>query len=185
MTTMVSKKEILSMTISELIERTDINVKLGAKDGSAFVFCGNIGDIDCDQLDERITTSYEKIIRSATTRIKGLKEKPKTFDEYKREQLRKKVIDEKDIDKFINQNGYKRWLADIKIRIQKLQESKRRNRRKLDAFTTIRGRKIVDIYESCTEDGVYIVLYDGIETGSVWTTEEYVSGEVDFGSEEL
>lgn len=177
----MTTQDILNMTISDLIEQTNLKVKLGAKQGSAFIFCGNIGNIDCDSLDEDICNQYRRNIKSATGSIQALKKKPKGYQDYEREMIAKQEKDK--IEYEISKDGYRRWFNELSRRMQTLRETKSKNERRLKGFTTIRGRQIVEIYKSVDEEDTYIILYDGIENGNAWTTAEFESGVINFGNE--
>lgn len=85
----MTHSEIIGMTVKDLIEKTNLKVKLGAKNGSAFIFCGNIKSINCDTLDTEICDMYQRNINKAIASIESLKNKPKNYSAYKDEMQRK------------------------------------------------------------------------------------------------
>ncbi len=198
-----TKQQIIGMTISEIIEQTNLKVKLGAINGSGFVYCGYISEIDIDSLDKSILDAYKSTYEKSLITIANLTQKPKGYHDFISEITRRKkskvakVIKEnkgkplteeqqleieKEFD--MSQQAYKRWLNALHRKLQTATDTKKSMKRRIDNFTTIRSRKVVDAYNSITEEATSIVLYDGNERGFAWTTEEYEQGFADYGDVE-
>lgn len=203
-----NKTEIIGMTIEELIDTLDIKVKLGAKRGSAYIFCGQIGDMDIDGLDTDIIEGYKLNLMKTKGTIKANESKPKAYKDYKAEQSRmlgrklaslERELEEKgekqrakieaEIEELKEEykptrKGYNEWLKAILKRITTAKKTKEKIEKRIREYTSIRDRKVIDIYKSIDEEDTYIVIYDGNEVGTAWTTEEFESGDVDYGYED-
>lgn len=204
----MTKQDVIGMTIEQLINTFDIKVKLGAKRGSAFVYCGRIGNLDVDGLDTAIVEGYKLQIQKLKSSIKTNMERPKGYKDYKAEQERtlgrklsalekeleqkgetakeeiRKEIEELKEEYTPTRIGYRKWHNAITKRIETSKRTKEKIEKRLENFTSIANREIVDIYKSIDEEDTFIVIYDGTETGNAWTTEEFESGEIDYGYED-
>lgn len=170
-------------TVGDLIGR-DIKVKLGAVNGSGFVFCGNLKDVDICDVDEAIRNQYQITLKIAKDTIRLLKDKDLSYEAYEREMLKKidnakkRMLDEKMLAETIEEYtpsklGHHRWTADIRKRLEYAKTSRRNVNAKLNNYTSIADRQIVDEYRSIDEANTLIMLYEGTETGRAWTTNEY------------
>lgn len=199
----MKKEQIIGMTISELIEQTTLKVKLGAIGGSGFVYCGYINDIDIDGLDRSIVDAYKATYEKALTTISNLVQKPKGYNDFVNERVNRKrskvarLIKENDgeplgrkqldeIEKEFDTShlSYKRWLDNLHRKRKTAEATKKGMKRRIDTYKSIQSRKVADVYPSFTEQDTYIVLYDGVERGFAWTTEEYEQGYADYGDDE-
>lgn len=177
-----SKSDILNMTVAEFVAKTNFKVKLGAKDGSAFVFCGSIADMDIEQLDTAIVKGYKGSLRSAQYRIRHLEEQDtsyKTFKAIHEEQCSATGIYTDP------QIAYATMLRDRKHQLKVSRKTKQKIELKLRDYTSIGNRKIVDMRSSVVEDDAYIVLFEGRENGSWWTVAEFESGVRHYGKEHM
>lgn len=198
-----TKQDIIGMTISELIEKTTLKVKLGANNGSGFVYCGHINEIDIDTLDKSIVDAYKATYEKSLITIAHLTQKPKGYHDFIKERnnrKRSKVArtikenkgkplteqQEREIDKEfdVSQLAYKCWLNELHRKLQTATDTKKSMKRKIDTFTTLRSRKVKDAYKSITEENTYILIYDGSERGFAWTTEEFERGYADYGEDD-
>ena len=176
---------MLNMKISELVGR-DVKVKLGAKDGSAFVYCGNLKDVDICDIDEAIRNAYQQSLQNAKDTIRLLKNKDLSYEAYEREMAKKYDHVKKRVDKsrwaefeekYRPTNlGFHHWTADINKRLEWAKTTRRRINAKLNNYTSIAERIIVDVYQSIDEADTLILLFDGTENGKAWTTNEYLNG---------
>ena len=174
----ITKQDLIGQTIDDLAGRYRIDVKLGAKDGSGFVFCGDLSDIDTAELDYMIVTSYRKAIKEHTAFIERERGRDSTYESFirgARIKARKLGIDED-----TSPEAYKKWLLQRDRAIKKRIEARTRVKKKLTKFTSISTRKIVDVYKSISEIDTIILLYEGTETGRWWTTEEFQTGIIDY-----
>ena len=177
-----SKSDILNMTVAEFVAKTNFKVKLGAKDGSAFVFCGSIADMDIEQLDTAIVKGYKGSLRSAQYRIRMVKEQDTTYetfqDLHERQCSATGIYDDP-------REAYLKMIRENHRQLKVQLATERRIDAKLRSYTSIGDRKVVDMYSSQTEDEVFIVLYEGRENGSWWTVAEFESGVRHYGKEHL
>lgn len=198
-----TKQEILKMTVSDLIDKTSLKVKLGSEGGSGFVYCGYIDEIDVDGLDKAICDSFEATIDKCEITIKNLTNKPKTYrafvdemtkkkqyraskyiKENKEKPLTKDQIEELETEFDTSRKSYMIWVNNLKRRLETARTTKHTTKYKLAHFTTIRSRSIVECYPSFTEEDTTILLFKGSENGKYWTTDEYESGFIDYGEED-
>lgn len=152
------------MTVEEYISTNSCNIKLGANDGGAFVYCGNTDNINVEQLDRHIKAVYKKTKENAANRIQRLKNK--SFEDW---------------CFLMERRGYTNpTIAEFKTMIKNEIEVARRTKRdfteRINSYTSIGNRNIIETYDSIDEDNVKIVIYEGRERGVAWTTEEYVNG---------
>ena len=173
-------------TVGELIG-SDINCKLGAIGGSAFVYCGNLKDVDICDVDEAIRNRYQISLDHAKRDIKQLAAKDKTYGAYKKDMQRrfakasKGVKDENALAELKEKYkptklGWHQWTADITRRLEYARTVRRKVNKRLNEYTSIAERTIVDAYKSIDEKNTVILLYNGKENGIAWTTGEYLNG---------
>lgn len=175
------------MTVGELVGR-NANAKIGAKDGSAFVFCGDLKTIDIDRVDEAIRNGYRATINNAESNIRHFTRKDKSYESYEREcasqynKLMKQYKNEPKRQKGLKERytpskeGYEKWKAEMARKIEVAKANRKEAKAKLRAFTTIIDRVIAESYKSIDEEDTMIYLFEGNETGYVWTTNEYLNG---------
>lgn len=163
-------------TLSNLTKfpRADIHIKLGANKGSGFVFCGSAKDIDFDKIDADICDAYRQTIKNAEVTIKSIEERGKTYDDYKNYVKRRNSSVTKGKKTRATEQGYQRWLSGMESRVKSAGKTKEKTKRKLESFTTLRDRKLVEFFASITEDNTFVFVYEGEEAGDIWTTAEYV-----------
>lgn len=163
------------MTVSELTSGNYGNIKLGANNGSGFVFCGDVSNIDVEQLDHIVIDHLCKAKKNAQIRVKRLKHKPIDYIDYEQYCARKRLRP--------SESGYKLWLQNHTKEIKAARKSVRACNERLRNYSTIKDRPIVEVYESFTEENTKIVIFDGHERGFAWTTEEFEKADI-YESEE-
>lgn len=201
------REEILNMTISQLISDTNLKIKLGGDKGSSFIYCGMAKDINPDDLDRIILDGYAHTIKIQKRRIQSISETPKGYNDYEKivQAKRQKAINKKlkwltiemkrtgqggniNMEKLtqeaeeefpISRGMYKKWRDKLERDMERAKTALKCTQKKVDTFTSIRSRKIKDIYPSIDEINTYIVLYDGREVGRYWTTKEYETGVIE------
>lgn len=185
----MTRLKLTDTTVSELTRHKKMNVKLGAKDGSSFIYCGKLGELNTEELDTKFINHYERIGKEAERLIAYLNKKPKDYAQYEmelyRKYRRKRASLIKDQEPFddaelreefkATEEGYGKWLESIKMRIRGAEHTKENASEKLKNFTPLGGREIVEAYMSIDEIGTVIVIYKGEEEGVAWTTKEYRS----------
>lgn len=201
------KDEILNMTVAQLITETNFKIKLGGDKGSSFIYCGMAKDIDPDSLDKTILDGYAHTIKIQKRQVKTISETPKGYNDYEKivQAKRQKAINKKlkwltiemertgqdgniNMEKLsheaeeefpISRDLYKKWRDKLERDLDRAKTTLKRTQKRVDTFTSIRSRKIKDIYPSIDEINTYIVLYDGREVGRYWTTKEYETGVIE------
>lgn len=175
------------MTVNSLIGR-NIKCKLGASDGSGFVFCGNMKTLDIDDVDEYIRNSYLRSLEIAKETIQQLSKKNTSYKAYSEEIEQKKARalkladgDPKRIAKIEEDFNpstleHHKWKAEILKKLEYSKGVRKRVNKRLNEYTSIATRKVVETYKSIDEPNTIIILYDGNERGRAWTTKEYIEG---------
>lgn len=190
----MNTKDVIGMTVEECVNKLPFNVKLGSEKGSAFVFCGDLAKLDADALDRSVCDLYKRTAEHSEYVIEGLLAKKMSYKvfvkevEEKREKRAKKMLGdssrklveeevaELDATFDTSKDAYKKWHAGQKRKLDSARTTLRTALKKLESYTTIRDRKIVDCYWSIDEDNTLILIYDGSERGYVWTTAEFCNG---------
>lgn len=181
---------VKDMTVKDLVDGYNFRVKLGANDGSAYIYCGTLEGVDISKLDEAIMAGYERAKADAQRRLNALIGKNKDYKGFEREYLRKReskrkrfenkgmTLTDEDLEaEFpINEGAYNVWkmqtakdIKGIRFKVAKLQGQ-------IDRFTSVGDRKVVEIYKSIDEKDTYIVHFKGRERGLYWTTKEFENG---------
>ena len=57
------------MTLKEMVGKYDINVKIGCKNGNAFVYCGNLNSLDIRQKDLDLINNLTMMINNYDSRV--------------------------------------------------------------------------------------------------------------------
>ena len=154
------------MTVYDLTQSSAGNIKLGAKGGSGFVFCGKANTMNIDRLNERIIDKNENALIKAKSRYRSIKSKSVSFDDYASENQGKPFTIE----------GYRIFLDEHYKRIKTAYKTLLACAERVAYYTDLAGREIVESYKSIDEKNTIIVLYAGTEVGDAWTTEEYLKG---------
>lgn len=190
----LTKKDIIGKTIQEVISEYNLKIKLGAKSGSCFIYCGYTDEVDGDILDTAILDMYKRSLTYAEKTIRVLSAKPKTYKafvdevkESKEKALRSKKKKgpltseerseiEKQFD--VSRDAFDKYLRATQNSLNKAKDKKRELNRKISSYTTIKNNKIVDCYKSIDEPNTIILIYEGKDRGFAWTTEEFRKGEI-------
>ena len=182
----------LSMRVSEFINKLDADeyVKLGAKGGAGFIFCGQVKDFGevSDGYNRVLKSSLTDKLHSAKTKLDHWETEEKSrkdkklilFKQYKEHhdavvKAYEKFDTIEEFEEYLNKDAEKR-LRNLKTRYFKLQKS-------YDNFTGINDRKIKDVHSSVLRNSHdeydTIILFEGTEIGQWWTVEEYERGWVE------
>lgn len=184
-------KTLTRLTVGEMLATRNLKVKIGSKEGGGFIFCGNVAEIDLMGIDREIVDDMKASRSRAQREITSLKNRPKDFEtfasdmERKRKQYSKRLgggqsaIDSAE-EKFpTSPEAHKKWKQGLLDNLKKAQSKKRKLDAEIKKFKSIGHRKILDAYESIDEKNTTIVIFEGHERGSYWTTKEYVTGIVE------
>lgn len=170
----LTKKDIIGHTIEDLAGNLNLNVKLGANSGSGFIFCGDISTIDTAELNYLVITGYRNTIRDNEAIVRRLKAMDKSREGFARAM---RIKQKKTGRKYkLDDEAYNAWLTQINNDIKRANSARQRAKQKLAKFTPIDSREIVDVFKSILEPETVIMLYDGVETGRYWTTDEFKAG---------
>ena len=158
------------MKLRELIGKYDTNVKIGCKDGNAFVYCGNLNDLDIRKTDMELMSALASALSHSDKELKTIKRKrnnPKI--EYPKyvESAKAKEKEYLPIDK---------WTDDLRKNKIRVETAKKRTLTRMLNYKSIGSREIVETYKSQTETNTGIIIIEGDDVGRAWTTDEYVRG---------
>ena len=154
------------MTLKELLTTPHQNVKIGAG-GGGFLYCGKVEGIDYDDLDKRnvikrATSISESLSHIARIKVK-MKDPVKAYERYEVNML----ASNKD------PVTYEEWTERQTSDMLTEHNNVNRNIAELIAYKKMCDRQVVDVYKSIDEYYTAIVIVEGTEKGSAWTTKEY------------
>ena len=194
------------MTVQDYINEhkdiDDLYIKLGSREGGGFIYCGRIEDMQefLNKFDkpyiERLEGSLALAVRDHTNLLNGgyQKIKERFLEQYKEYQIRKaKNGDDfkknRKFEPFKTAKAYAKHLDKLEVtETHKAAQRVERANARLQNYTTILGREVVETYQSIliNEDGFLdeIVIYQGAEGGSSWDLSEFRRGGGDFDKNE-
>lgn len=155
------------MTLAEMIGKYDINVKIGCKDGNAFVYCGGLNDLDLREKDYDLMNVLIASATSCNKELRAIKNKLKNPNtEYPRyvENMKTKELPYK---------PYGEWAEELRKSKIKLEESKKGVLTRMLNYKKLGSREVIETYRSQTEPNTGIIIIEGDDIGKAWTTEEY------------
>ena len=179
------------ISVSDLMRTGNKLIKLGADKGSGFVYCGDISAMDPSAIDEELLGGCRKVCASAEKRIRTAKETPRTYKHFRelcerkiareiaaREKEEEAVLTEAERSKVrkelkATRKKHAKYLEKLDASLKTAEKTLINTRWKIENYTPLASRTITDIYASVDEIGVVIALFDGIEHGAAWTTEEF------------
>lgn len=183
------------MTVKEYLDANNaLYIKLGAKSGQSFIYCGLSADAR-DFLEtydepyiEKLHNNLLRAIHEHAQLINGSFNKVaerliEQYKEYRRD--RRKGGDaykkNKKLEAFKSLAAYKRHLKRLEQKeIVKAEIRIERYTKRFQNYTPILDRKVIDTYESVllNEDGFIdtIVIYEGDEAGIAWNLTEFRKG---------
>ena len=158
------------MTLKEMVGKYDINVKIGCKNGNAFVYCGNLNSLDIRQKDLDLINNLTMMINNYEADLRSIKNKLKNPKiEYPKYVQRMK-------DRGDNFYEYEDWLIHLHERKIKFEEGKKLTLTRILNYKTIEDREVLETYKSQTEPNTGIIIIEGDDIGKSWTTDEYMKG---------
>ena len=155
------------MTLAEMIGKYDLNVKIGCKDGNAFVYCGRLNELDLKEKDYDLMNALIASATNCNKELTAIKNKLKNPDtEYQRyvEKMKAKELPYK---------PYGEWVEGLRKSKIKCEESKKGVLTRMLNYKKIGGREVVETYRSITEANTKIIIIEGDDIGEAGTTEEY------------
>lgn len=154
------------MKVEEFVNNNNGRIKLGACDGGAFVYCGDIDNMSIEELDKKILYSFNRTKMNAKIRINALNEKP--YEDWLKTQQINGTPE--------SMCDYESYLSDRTRRIESAKRTLKDYTQRLKTWRSVGDREIIDVYDSILEPNTKVVIYDGRERGTAWTTEEYERG---------
>lgn len=130
-------------------------IKLGAEEGSGFIYATTCSKETYFVLDELTKESYKVLQHELEIN-------------YKREKNQEDYI----------KKVKKKYKKDAIKQLQSIQENIKKIKRNIEEFKPILERDVVEVYGSILEDCM-IVIMKGCEMGKWWTCKEYERGYID------
>ena len=168
------------MTLKELLEtmEPDRRIKIGARDGSSFFYCGNPADVLVTfDPDAKCFGWYDKIIHDTFERtIENNKKNVDAVYTDMLDKLKKRgfSINQKsftDFMRYVMQSG----MGDGAIKSERNLEKAINN---LKNTKPLMDREVLDHFDcdAVADDGVYAIVVEGFEYGKYWTFDEVPTG---------
>lgn len=149
------------------------NVKIGAKGGMAFFYCGNANkfkEIDAvGKFDEYLIGLLEERVNSGKERILTYIKSYPTPEKYLLSCLNNEI--DFSFDSYISELKEFFRLAEVKKKNIEISMDRIASRVPFDE------RVVLDAYMSIDEEDCMILLIDGVESGKYWTIDECSAGE--------
>lgn len=180
------------MTVEEYLNGSDADyIKLGAKGGQSFIFCGRLEDAKkfLETYDkpcvEKLHANLLRVIHEHALLLNGgfNKTAERLIEQYKRYRQERKNggAKNKKLEPFKTLTAYKRHLKKMdQEEIKRLERRIERCNKRLQNYTPILSREIVEIYQAIlyNEDGATptIIIFQGDEAGNSWDLTEFRNG---------
>ena len=142
-------------------------VKIGASNGSGFMYCGDYRTLDYNEIDH---DNIERCIRYAINNQydrKNIEHKLTLPDRYYKDYVKYQKEHEEDV---ISKGE---WLEQMNTRLERLRKTYRENIQYIIDYKPLEERKIIEVYGAIQEHDTSIILVEGTERCDVWDTEEY------------
>lgn len=159
--------DLIDITIGEALPEIAerYRVKLGCKDGSGFVFCGDLTEEILSKVNRRELKKEKKYLSDLEKKLEGTLASGGTVQQYATTKFRKEGScgDAEDFMVFLD-----KYLKQIERMMSLIESHKERIR----TWQRIADRFIVELYPSVAEEKTLIVLIEGDIQGDFWTSEE-------------
>lgn len=151
------------MTLREYKDTHKGNIKLGAKSGAAFIWCGDTEDLDFDKLEKEFLSKTFELMTTAGRAVEFQKSIPLDEKTYEAMNRGKK-------------KSFEDWVRGIQKEIERRERYYARLQKRIETYGHFGDREVMSVYPSTIEPDTEIVLIEGGECGRVWTTAEYKKG---------
>jgi hypothetical protein len=164
-------------TLAELLEGYDGPVKIGAKNGSGFIFCGPLKDLDPEDVNNELIGAAADGIKYQDEQLDIIRRNGANLSAFFDKMISDaKLENKKELPPFHIGD----YITYLEKRVEKMAyhyaqaEELRDYIRKLKPFMK---REVLDMYESIDPDdpNTMIVIVEGVERAEAWTTGEYKS----------
>lgn len=167
---------LIGQTITKAVKQIDNKdtiIKVGAKKGTSFIFCGPAKELarSMSELELEHYTKSVKAISKQKIKIDNMLGSFPTLESYSRN-----VYEE---SSGVDIGTFEGWEEAVRKHFKLLQRSKQRligMEARHSNRIPLKNRTIVDIYPSITEPNTWIFLIEGFEKGNFWDRNEYVNG---------
>ena len=169
-------QRLIGQTITEAVKQIDDKntiVKIGAKRGTSFIFCGPVKELAAgmSELELEHFTKSVKAIAKQKIKIDNMLSSFPTLESYSRN-----VYEE---SSGVDIGTFEGWEEAVRKHFKLLQRSKQRligMEARHSNRIPLKNRTIVDVYPSIVEPNTWIFIIEGFEKGNYWDRHEYVNG---------
>lgn len=145
-------------------------LKVGAKNGSGFFYCGTVGDFleNMEDNSDLLRKHAISILQAAKRRLNQRISNPPTIDRFTREQLRG------DGNPNLTFQNYRFYVEHWFSGVYGLKQAADNHEQRYDAFKPLDKRDVVEVRESlaAADPGVTALIIEGYELGRYWTMDE-------------
>ena len=156
------------MTLEEFKRKFDGNIKLGAKKGAAFFWCGKLDALDLDELENTLTKRATENLKNADRALYAQESIPLDIVTYKAA-IAHGPRKNKNI-------SFSQWVDLMQEELARRVRYSEKLQKRMETYPRLRDRQVVDVYQSFLNADTHIVLIEGEESGRVWDTDEFVNG---------
>lgn len=162
----------IGMNFADFVESGDErNVKIGAKDGSAFFYCGSLTKLkySLDIIDDNLQNWYLQRVEETKAKLQRALNREWSPAVYASCRYRRSGT----------VGTYEEYLKAVQAYFAELEKIRREHqtaKEKCENREPLYLREVYEFYESIDEPGTLIVIITGDETGKYWTTHEYKKG---------
>lgn len=160
-------------TIGSVLTGYEGPVRIGAKDGSGFIYCGNLADMNPNDIDDEITGRWADLVTFNERTVANYSKAGAPFRTYTADMVRDaQSTGQDELPEF----SLAKYLAYVEYQYSKLRKAYKRLR-DLQRFQAtakpIMKREVVETYESVGETDVLIIIVEGHEICEAWDASEY------------
>lgn len=160
-------------TIGSVLEGYEGPVRIGAKDGSGFIYCGKLSDMNAKEIDDEIAGRWYDLVTLNQRTVANYSKAGAPFRAYTAGVVQDAQAAGRDE---LPEFSLAKYLEYIEYQYSKLRKSYKRLR-DLEKYQAdakpIMKREVVEAYDSVGEAGVMIVIVEGHELCEAWDASEY------------
>lgn len=169
------------MKIKEILVNynSEKKLKVGAENGSAFFYCGTVGDFIANITDYSLLCKQNALdtFERAKSRLDYRVKNPPTVETFVQSEMKN---DKKDF----SMDNFFRYVQHYFKSLDRLINSLENAKSKLEKFKPLTEREVVEIREAdpVADQDVTIAIITGYEAGSYWTAKEAWNKSISFSS---
>lgn len=166
------RDELIGMTLKEALKHIDENVKIGAKGGSSYFYCGDAKVLkgNLHFVNGCVKKATEKRFEAAEARVRALIRNENIGMAGYLKHCAKGL--EKIEDFAPTMEGFMEYLAAHMEKTIKTAKAVAPHREKVEQYKSLGDRQVLEAYMSVTEMNTVCVLIEGRENGWFWDADE-------------